>query len=83
MICSMKKIVGIGLDHLHQLQRRIFPLDALRRRLVKRAVDDVRPTHERPIGVASNPNCELATPAMNSVHDFLLASRNLRPDVSA
>ena len=41
------EVVRISFDHLHQLQRRLFQLDALRRRLVKRAIDDVRPVDQR------------------------------------
>ena len=38
-----KLIVRIGFDHLHQLQCRLLQLHTLRRRFIKRAVDDVRP----------------------------------------
>jgi hypothetical protein len=47
MIRSINVSSGSGLDHLHQLQRRLFQLDTLRGRLVKRAVDDVRPVDQR------------------------------------
>src|SRR6185369_6173225 len=42
-----ERLVGSSFDHLHQLQRRLFQLDALRRRFVKRAIDDVRPVDQR------------------------------------
>ena len=39
-------IIRISFDHLHQLQRRLFQFNALRRRFIKRAVDDVRPVDQ-------------------------------------
>src|SRR5437763_9510795 len=40
-------VFGDVLDDLHQLERRLSKLDGLRRRLVERAVNRVRPTDER------------------------------------
>src|SRR5689334_17687434 len=42
-----ERVIRIGFNYLHQLQRRLFQLDTLRRRFVKRAVDNVRPVDER------------------------------------
>src|SRR5829696_1397680 len=42
-----ERVVRISLDYLHQLQRGLFQLDTLRRRLVKRAIDHVRPVDQR------------------------------------
>jgi hypothetical protein len=40
-------IVRISFDHLHQLQRRLFQLNALRGRLIQCAVNYVRPVNQR------------------------------------
>ena len=42
-----KLIVRVALNHLHQLQGWRSEFDALRRRIVERAVNDVRPVNER------------------------------------
>ena len=41
-----ERLVRSAFDYLHQLQRRLFQFDALRRRFVKRAIDDMRPMNQ-------------------------------------
>src|SRR5436853_6184917 len=43
-----ESVVRISFDNLHQLQRRLFQLHTLRGRLIKRAVNHVRPMDQRP-----------------------------------
>src|SRR5205807_6929467 len=42
-----KLVVRVALNHLHQLQSWRSEFDALRRRIIERAVNDVRPVNER------------------------------------